>query len=793
MAAATRAVTALDHPNNLPAQATPLIGREALLSTARAGLLRPDVRLLTLTGPGGTGKTRLAVQVAADLLVPDATTGHAARAPFADGIFLVQLAPIADPSLVLSAIAQALDLRETLGLQVRPMLLEYLRRREVLLLLDNFEQLLGAVGDVAWLLAGCPRLKLLVTSRQPMHLYGEHELEVPPLALPDLAAPLDGSTVLEYEAVRLFAERARSVSPRFAVDDGNAGAVAQICHRLDGLPLAIELAAARLKLLSTDELLARLDNRLTLLTGGARDRPARQQTLRETIGWSHDLLTADEQTLLRRLAVFRGGWTLDAAEAVCGGGGVFDDLASLVDKSLVQRREFPHGGGTRFTLLETVREFAVERLAERGGLEQLRQRHAAHFRDLAEALDAGVRGPRAPELLAHLEHDQDNYRAALEWALDTTGPRLGAVREARVAVRLAGALAWFWHLHGDVTEGREWLRLALSAAPQPDAARLKALLGAGWFAHLQEDRDAARACLTEARAIADRLGDAWSSAWAVNVLGRAHYAVGDLEPARACAEQALAMAEAGGFAWIAGWAHALIGRVETIQRNFPAARAAIERSLAIRRELGDQDGIAHSIGVLAFVEVVEGNWSEARDLCAEALRIFGRWSHPWGATYSLETLATAEGGLGHWERCVRLAAASERRRQILHSYPVSDVRAVRDRMLDVARQAIGPDAFAAAWEAGLAMTPERAVADALNGLGSADEPSARALSARELEVARLVARGRTNREVADVLVISSRTADRHVENILDKLGFKTRAQIAAWVAERDRMGSTLGS
>ncbi len=431
-------------PNNLQTQPTPLLGREREVEQVCAQLRREGVRLLTLTGPGGTGKTRLALQGAADLLDD-----------YKDGVFFVALAPLSDPTLVVSTIAQALGVKESGGRSVLQCLQDYLREKTLLLALDNFEQVAAAAPQVAGLLADAPRLNILVTSRIPLHLRGEHEFAVPPLALPDFKHLPALAALTQYAAVELFIERAQAVRPDFAVNNDNAPAVAEICVRLDGLPLAIELAAARVKLLSPQAMLVRLEEPLKLLTGGARDLSARQQTLRGAIAWSYDLLDENEKRLFRRLAVFVGGCTLEAAEAVCHGGvdlraDVFDGIASLVDKSLLRQEEAPDGE-PRFFMLETIREYAQERLTESG--EELQNRHAEFFLNFAEQAEIEIHGFQQLKWLDRLEVEHDNLRAALGWLTHNSKAQLG--------LRLAGALTDFWGGTRTSYGGREAVRRAV--------------------------------------------------------------------------------------------------------------------------------------------------------------------------------------------------------------------------------------------------------------------------------------------------------------------------------------------
>jgi predicted ATPase/class 3 adenylate cyclase len=417
------------YPNNLPWQPTPLLGRERELGEVADLLHREDVHLLTLTGPGGVGKTRLALQVAADILEW-----------FPDGAFFVELAPLTDPALLTSTVASVLGVREEGGRPVVEVLTAFLRDRQLLLALDNFEHLLPAAPVVSDLLRTCPGVKILATSRAPLHLRGEREYPVPALALPDPSRPEPVTQLIQYQAIRLFVERAQAAKPAFALTDENAAAVAEICRRLDGLPLALELAAARVKLLPPQALLERLDERLKLLTGGARDAPARQRTLRDAIAWSHDLLSPHDQTLFRRLAVFAGGCTLEAVEAVGNADGELDTLegmASLIDESLLRQIDGP-GDEPRFAMLETIREYGLERLEVSGESGTVQERHATYFASVAEALRPHLYGPDQGRTIRQLEAEQGNLRAALAWAVEHA--------DAAIGLRLTANLRKFWLL-----------------------------------------------------------------------------------------------------------------------------------------------------------------------------------------------------------------------------------------------------------------------------------------------------------------------------------------------------------
>jgi predicted ATPase/class 3 adenylate cyclase len=651
-------------PNNLPAQTTPLVGREEEIAAAAARLLHPDVRLLTLTGPGGTGKTRLSLQVAADAL------DH-----FDEGVFFVPLAAIGEPALVAAAIAQALGVREAAARPVLESLKEYVADKRLLLLLDNFEQLLDAAPHLSELLAAGPGLKVLVTSRAVLRVYGEHEFHVPPLRLPDLARLPALERLTQYEAVRLFVERARAVHVDFAVTNDNAPAVAAICHRLDGLPLAIELAAARIRLLAPEAMLARLEHRLPLLTGGARNLPARQQTLRGAMAWSYDLLDADEQALFCRLAVFVGGCTLEAAEAVGDPAGelgtdLLDGVDSLVAKSLLRQESTADGAEPRFTMLETIREYALERLAERGEADALQRRHAAHYLALAEQSAGQVFAAEQDLWLGRLEAEHDNLRAALEWAL---------ARDADddAALRLAGALWPFWYVRGHLSEGREALNRALARGGS-EAARARALQGASILNWFQGDRERAAACMQESLALARAAGDAWGTAFALALigemtvfqegpaqgiplleesvrlfretrdpwglalgllfLGKATLAQND-ERTAGLVEESLSLFRGVRDKWGTGFALGVLGLAARANGQPERAAALFEEALPLQRGLGDRMGVGGSLVNLGLIARDQGDYARARALVEEALEVFRPLGHRWNTAVVLKALS----------------------------------------------------------------------------------------------------------------------------------------------------------
>jgi predicted ATPase/class 3 adenylate cyclase len=637
--------------HNLPVQPTPLIGRERTSAAACGLLRRAEVRLLTLTGPGGTGKTRLGLQVAADLLED-----------FESGVFFVPLAAIRDPSLVASSIARTLGIQEKASQMLLDSLKESLQDKRMLLVLDNFEQVVAAAPLVAELLATCPRLKCLVTSRVVLRLSGEHEFPVPPLELPDPRRLPAVDALSQYAAVELFIQRALAVKPDFRVDNANAPAVAEICVRLDGLPLAIELAAVRIKLFPPQAMLARLGRRLELLRGGARDMPDRHQTLRQAIAWSYDLLEAGEQALFRRLAVFARGCTLEAAEAVCqsvydpaAGPGpsleVLDGVASLLDKSLLHQAE-QASGEPRFRMLETIREYGLECLTASGEEPSVRRAHADYYLELVEAAEPALTGPDQATWLERLEAEHDNLRAALQWAEESG--------EAESGLRLAGALCQFWLIRGHLREGQEWLArlLGLAGATPRTAVRAKALTRAGHLADNLSDYAAAHAFFEESLAIRRECGDKGGIAAALNDLGWVAWHRNDYTAVRALSEESLSIwRELGDKAGIATSLHNL-GWVAYHQGNYAAAQTLCQESLGLRRALGDKLGIPSELTNIGRAAHRQGDYRRAMALLEETLALCRGMGAQQFIAWGLSHLAAVAHDQGNDERAMALLEES---------------------------------------------------------------------------------------------------------------------------------------
>src|SRR5215204_3635577 len=550
-------------PNNLPRQPTLFVGREQEIGEILALLRRDDVPLLTLTGPGGTGKTRLALQAAAELLddVPD-------------GVFFVPLAPLADLALMPAAIAAALGIREAGGRPLSERVRDVLADQQLLLLLDNVEHLVEAAPHGGELLEAAPTLKVLATNRMPLHRRAEHEYPVRPLGLPSRKSLPVAELVSQSEAVRLFIARAQAVNPDFAVDNDNASAVAEICHRLDGLPLAIELAASRVRILPPQAMLARLEKRLPFLTGGARDAPQRHRTLRDTIAWSHDLLDEEDRLLFRRLAVFAGGATVEAAETVANPDGqadVFGGHERLVEHSLLRQTAEPDSE-PRFAMLETVREFGLDELARAGEADPTFARLAAHMLALFCEGEVQLHAPQQVPWLRRLEAEYDNLRTALEWSI--------AAGDAETSLRLAGSGDLFWYLTGRWSEGREWLRRALARQADASAeARAAALIALGRLAHFQGDDDQAAPTFEEALALARDADDQRRIGLALAFLGMVAEDTGNYTQAASRLTEALQLAREGGDGVLVSWTVYHLGVVALGQNDFDAAHGCWQEAL----------------------------------------------------------------------------------------------------------------------------------------------------------------------------------------------------------------------
>ena len=759
---------------SLPLLLSSFIGRERELTEVRQ--LLEHARLVTLTGAGGVGKTRLAVHV-----------GDHLSDAYADGVWLIELAPVTDPALVPQTVASALGVQEQPRRALSETLAEWLNPRELLLLLDNCEHVLAACAElVDALLAACPNLRILATSREPLHLMGEFAWRVPSLSLPDPKRLPPTEHLTSYDAIRLFVERATAIRSDFTLTDQNATALVQVCHHLDGIPLALELAAARVEVLTVEQLAARLGHGLGLLTGGARTALPRQRTLRATVDWSYQLLTEPERALLRRLATFAGGWTLEAAEAICWGDGieervVLDLLAALVGKSLVQMED--RNGEARYRLLETVREYAREKLQDSADEAVVRQRHLVWFLGLAERLAREAKGPDQRALADRAEQEHDNIRAALEWSAADTN-------DIEAGLRLVAAMRWFWAQRGFHREGRAWYSTFLARARGRTTPRAWALREAGYLALRQGDCSASMPLLEESLALCRELGDRTGVTAALVALGEVLYAQEDFSRGKLVAEDAVVLArEIGDWHWLHD-ALCRLGDITYHLGEYSQALACYEETLSVSQQHRYPHGIGSGLRGLGQLATIRGDYQKAGALLGESLAVFIELKDRRCGGRCLQALACVASELGQAERVARLLGVAEALRDAvgLVEPPLqADYEAAA-----AARAALGKESFSALWAEGRSMTlaeaveyavcAEVAVATVVCETG-ATEGLASLLTPRERQVAVLIADGFTNRQIASELIVAESTAERHVANIMNKLAVNTRAQVAAWAAE----------
>jgi predicted ATPase/DNA-binding CsgD family transcriptional regulator len=885
----------------VPITFTSLIGREQDVAMISELLLRPDVRLLTLLGVGGIGKTRLSLQVAREM-----------RQHFSDGVCFVLLAAINDPELVVPAIAQELGIPEIGSQPLFEQVQASLSDKHFLLILDNFEQVVSASAKIEEVLTSCHLLKIMVTSRSVLHLQAEQEFTVPPLALPNLNQ-LPGHEVLsDYAAVSLFVRRAQAILPAFQVTPANAHTIAEICVRLDGLPLAIELAAARIKLLPPQALLVRLTQRLHVLTSGTPTLPERQQTLRNTLRWSYDLLDPEEQRLFRRLSIFVGGWSLEAVDAVVyadseashGPVSVLDGVASLLDNSLLLQVK-QEGNEPRLIMLETVREYGLECLRESGEAEVSQRAHALYYLRLAEQAEPHLKGARQIEWLEELEMEQENLRAALGWLLEE--------KEVDLAIRLGGAMWWFWYVRGYWSEGRRWLEatLELPHTGGQTAARAKAIRGAGTLAVYQRDFTTASVLLEESAILYKELGDKRGLAGSLGELGWNKYWQNDLAAARTLLEESIVIAREVSDKRILAYLLRYLGWLSDMQSDFDGAFLLVKESEVLCRELGDKHGLADTLTALSRIVLYQGNPTQAEVLVQESLMLArdlhnkpdiadalyylassAEYQGEYGQAEALARehlvlarelgdkyrIARALSSLGEYalyqgdfsrattflEECLTLtkelgfklnialvlsllgefrllqgdvvqatalhteglALAREVGSKFLIGYHLVGLakvaaveaqpeRAARlfgasahwmnpdvdfearpredyKRAVENLRAQLGEEAFAAAWERGLTMTPEQALAEQVSvkpqspTVKPAPSPTyPDDLTAREVEVLRLMAQGWTDAQIAERLVISVRTVNAHVTSIYRKIGVSSRSGATRYTIEKN--------
>jgi predicted ATPase/DNA-binding CsgD family transcriptional regulator len=755
----------------LPVLRIRLIGREAELASARDLLLDEGVPLLTLTGPGGVGKTRLAQALA-----------HDVAEHFADGVVWIDLAPVGDPALVVPAIAHSIGLRDSSERPAEEQLVGFLRQRVLLLVLDNFEHLLDAAPQLSTLLASCRQLTILVTSRSVLSLSGEHDLPVPPLTLPPSHEAVSREGVAASAAVRLFMARARAVRPNFSLTDANAADVAAICQRLDGLPLAIELAASRIAHFPLSVLLQRLEQRLPMLTGGARDLPARLRTMRDAIAWSYDLLRPNEQVLFRKLAVFVGGFTLDAAATVANdhqGPDVIDGVAALIDKSLVQTVN-EAVGEPRYQMLETVREFGLDQLAARDEMAEVKQAQALHFLALAEDAAPALIGPRQGEWLRRLDAEHPNLRTALDWFRQRG--------ETEVVLRLAAAVWYFWFIRGHNREGSSWLAQAL-AAPQAWSPALRdALHGASMLASNQADYRQADAYAEELLRIAREENDQEGVGRAQFLRSFAATYRGDRIQALELAEEAMAHFHRLGDPYWIGIGYNRLAIVCHAQGDFKRAEALYEEELALWQSRGDTWGFCFVTTNLGVAAQAQGKTPRAAACYRESLLRLQALGETWGVDEMLAPIAALAAESGLEEEAARLIGATDDRLEATGYVLPPFVHKFYEQAVASTRHALGAERFVAGRESGRRLTRTEVIGEAMQVVSaiveapSLSKPSAPAvgLTPRELEVLRLVAQGHSNREIAEALFISVPTVKRHLTTILGKLSVPSRSAATSY-------------
>jgi predicted ATPase/DNA-binding CsgD family transcriptional regulator len=808
---------------NFPAQVTSLVGRERQIEAACAALSTRHTRLLTVSGPPGVGKTRLAMVVAAEV-----------AGSFADGAYFVPLATISDPGLVVTTIGQALGMKEAGNQALISRLKAFVADKELLLVLDNFEQVMPAAPLLGELLGAAPGLKMLVTSRALLHLYGEHDFRLPPLDLPDLDRSHSLEGIAQNGAVQLFVQRAQAARPDFKLTEANAHDVAEICVLLAGLPLAIELAAARTRLLPPTGILSNLKGqgqRLAFLRGGAHNLPARQQTLRGAIEWSYNLLDEGEKKLLRRLAVFLGSCTIEAIEAVSSprndalalditasgndaavparaslrsqhSADVLDRLTSLVDKSLLRQEETP-GGEVRFSMLEMIREYLLEQLEESGEAEELHRRHAFYYARLVEFVQGELLSDACAQQVIYLgllEREHDNLRAALDWcrycmsratavgdgAGQSAGQDASEIDWQELALNMAGRLWVFWERHGHLNEGfRQMTSLLYYGEPRPTRARATALVGAGRLL-MWQDPAAARSYLEEGLKLWRQLGSPWDVSLALLPLGHVLTMIGELEQARVYLEETLAIRRPFGQKMGISSALDSLGRVALRMGDYAEAEKLFKEGLAVGGEVGDISSMAFALHGLGQVAHRHGDFERARTYYVQSIELRHELGDRRGVADSLVSLVDALAAQGAYTQAARLSGLAEAVCEAIGvGLHLSD-RIEHDRSVAELRNQLGREQFSRLWAEGRHLSVEQAIEiEHAPGPHEGDDPiestavTAGAddlgLTPRELEVLRMIAMGMTNVQAASTLSISPHTVNMHVRSIFTKLGVTSRS------------------
>jgi len=763
-------------PNKLPLQLTSFVGWTHEIGEVKQLLMTN--RLLTLTGPGGAGKTRLSLEVA-----------HAVLEDFKDGVWLVELATLTDHQFVVQEVIVALGLREASGRSKLETLTEYLQNKNLLLVLDNCEHLILACAELAeQLLRVCPGVWILATSREALGINGETAWQIRPLSLPDLNPSRTIESLSQSEAVQLFVVRAQAVQPAYHITRADAEAIAQVCYQLNGIPLAIELAAARVKVLSVPQIAARLDNSLQLLTGGSRTSNRRHQTLQAAIDWSHDLLTESEQRLFRRLAVFVNGFTLDAAEAVASDkdeqivilpNDMLDLLSSLVDKSLLT---VIHGTQARYVMLETIRQYAKDKLFDSGELGQIRTHHLAYYLQLAEQSEPHLRSAEQLIWFGRLEIEHGNLRAALRWALESEAIEAG--------LQLAAALSYFWYRGGYLSEGSEWLERMLSINTGTESVRAKAILNAGDLAFVMGNYQQSMALSEQSLAMGRRIGDNRAIAGSLALIGRTSHWQGDRDRAATLLHDGLILFRELGDEWNVAQILIYLGDLRLRQGDYDGANACLEDGLTLVKKLGDKWVIAFAFGVLGEISRLQGDYQKAVAHFKQALTIYQELNNTVEIPFTLEALANTTAQQGQAERATHLWGAAEALREVVHAPLPSSYHADYAPFLQMAHTALGEEAFTTTWSDGRALTLEQAISLARSVSAVAEPPSGiptkthpSGLTPREIEILCLVATGLTDAQIAERLVISPRTVSKHLQSVYSKLDLPSRSAATRFAIE----------